>query len=248
MTSYLYRAPSGVAGDVTRVNDTVVVQGLLDSAKVPAAFGLPVKIVAGKVTKIEAGDTAADFYGVICRIAPAISGSTDETYNGGVPNADAINSIAVRGFVNVLCKIGTPAEAGAVYMRVVADTGKAVGDLEATSDVAAAGVAGGGNTGNGTIGTVSATQSAEAGAHTVTMLTATTFKVSTPSGIRLKDGATGSAYTAGGVTFTITVGGTPMVAGDSFTVTVTKNNVLLPDVIWASGGVDADKNAEIRIK
>lgn len=248
MTAFLYRAPAGVAGDVSRPDDTVVESALLNADKVPAAFGLPVKMTSGKIEKIEAGDDAADFYGILTRIAPSISGDTSQLFASGVPNADSVQGVAVRGCVHALCKIGTPARNGSVHMRVVADTGKAIGDLEATSDVGAAGAAVGGNTGNGTIGTVSATQAAQSGVYSVTMTGATAFQVVAPDGTQLKAGATGAAYTADGVTFTITVGATPMIAGDKFTVTVTKNNVVLPGVVWAVDGKDSDGNTEIRIK
>lgn len=132
--SILYRAPSGVAGDITRTDNTVVEPGLLNAAKVPTAFGLPVKMTAGKVEAIEAGDTAASLYGFISRIAPSISGDLTQTFGSGVPNADAVQGIVVSGYMNVKCTIGTPARNGAVYMRVVAAAGKAIGDLEATAD------------------------------------------------------------------------------------------------------------------
>lgn len=245
--SYLYRMPSGVVGSVTRPLETAVESVFLNAAKPVLSFGAPVKLVSGKAEPFEAGDDALDFYGVLGRVAPSIGGSTAQLFTSQVPNTDSVQGIVTRGYVNVACTIGTPVRGGIVYARVVADTGKAIGDFEATSDVTAAGVAGT-NTGNGTIGTVSATQSAVSGAYAITMLTATTFTVSNPNGDMLKDGATGSAYTADGVTFTITVGGTPMVAGDSFTVTVTKKNVVLSNVVWAVDGKDGSNNTEIRIK
>lgn len=247
MTSILYRASSGVAGDVTRPDDTVVEPGLLNAAKAPTAFGAPVKIVSGKFEKIEASDAATVFAGVLSRIAPSIAGDTAQTFASGTPNTNSVQGIVVKGYVNVVCTIGTPARGGTVYMRVVAGAGKAVGDLEATWGVGAVGAVIGGNTGNGTIGTVSATQAAQSGVYSVTMTAATAFQVVAPDGTQLKAGATGAAYTADGVTFTITVGATPMVAGDKFTVTVTKNNVVLPGVTWAVDGKDASNVTEIRI-
>lgn len=134
MTSILYRASSGIAGDVTRPDNTVVEPGLLNAAQAPTAFGAPVKIVSGKFEKIASGDDAADFYGILSRVAPAISGSLVETFAGGTPNVEAVQGIVREGYVNVVCTIGTPARGGVVYMRVVAATGKAIGDLEATAD------------------------------------------------------------------------------------------------------------------
>jgi len=134
MTAILYRASSGVPGDITRQLDTIVEQALLNSAKVPAAFGAPVKMTSGKLEKIEAGDTAASFYGILTRVAPSIAGDTAQTFASQTPNTSAVQGVAVQGYLNVKCSVGTPARNGVVYMRVVADTGKAIGDFEATSD------------------------------------------------------------------------------------------------------------------
>lgn len=134
MTSILFRASSGVAGDVTRPDDTVVESGLLNAAKAPAAFGAPVKVVSGKFEAVEADDAAAVFYGIISRVAPSIAGDLNQTFAGGTPNAGSVQGIVVKGYVNVVCPVGTPARGGAVYMRVKTATGKAVGDFEATAD------------------------------------------------------------------------------------------------------------------
>jgi hypothetical protein len=134
MTAFLYRAPSGVAGDVTRQQDTVVESGILNASAAPTAFGVPLKIVSGKFEKIASGDDAADFAGILGRIAPSIAGDTAETFASGTPNTESIQGIIVAGYVNVKCTVGAPARGGAVYMRVVAASGKAIGDLEASSD------------------------------------------------------------------------------------------------------------------
>ncbi len=134
MTSFLYRAPSGVAGDITRPDDTIVEPGLLNAAQAPAAFGLPVKLVSGKFEKIASADAATVFSGILSRIAPSIAGDTAQTFASGTPNTASVQGIITSGYVNVLCPVGTPARGGIVYMRVTAATGKLVGDLEATSD------------------------------------------------------------------------------------------------------------------
>jgi len=87
-----------------------------------------------------------------------------------------------------------------------------------TSAAAVAGT----NTGNATVGTTSAAETAAIGSFRIVMLTATTFAVYAPDGTRLTDGATGTAY-VGQIGFTMTVGATPMIAGDLFTVAVTKS-------------------------
>ena len=134
MTAFLYRAPSGVAGDITRQQDTVVESGLLNAAKAPTAFGAPVKIVSGKFEKIEANNAATVFAGVLSRIAPSIAGDMSQTFASATPNTESVQGVVVKGYMNVKCAVGTPVRGGAVYMRVVAATGKAIGDFEATAD------------------------------------------------------------------------------------------------------------------
>jgi len=92
--------------------------------------------------------------------------------------------------------------------------------VQLTGQFTAAAAVAGTNTGNATVGTVTASDNASIGSFSIVMIAATTFSVVDPKGIRLKDGATGTAY-VGLIGFTMTVGATPMVAGDSFTVAVT---------------------------
>jgi tetrahydromethanopterin S-methyltransferase subunit H len=126
--------PSGVAGSITRALDTSVESVFLNSLKPVLAFGAPVKLVAGKAEPFEAGDTAVKFYGILSRVAPSVSGSTAQLFTDGVPNVTSAQGVAVRGYINVACTIGTPVRGGIVYVRIVAATGKAIGDLEATAD------------------------------------------------------------------------------------------------------------------
>lgn len=130
---YTLNAPAGIPGDVTRKLETLVEPIMLGAAI--AAFGVPVKFNgSGKAIAIAASDTAAVFKGILSRSVPTISGSTVETFAGGVPNVETVQGIVRKGYVAVLCTIGTPVKGGTVYMRVVAASGKAVGDLEATAD------------------------------------------------------------------------------------------------------------------
>lgn len=134
MTAFLYRAPSGVAGDITRQLDTTVESGLLNAAKAPTKFGAPVKIVSGLFEKIEASDAATVFAGIISRSVPSIAGDTAQSFGTGTPNTTSVQGIVVKGYVNVTCTQGTPVRGGQVFMRITADTGKAVGDLETAAD------------------------------------------------------------------------------------------------------------------
>lgn len=134
MTAYLYNAPAGVPGDVTRKLETNVEPILLGEAF--DAFGKPYKLNAstGKAENIDASDAATVFKGILTRSVPAISGNDSQGLNDAIPNADSPQGGMVRGYCNVLCTVGTPVRGGTVYMRVETDTGKAIGDFEATSD------------------------------------------------------------------------------------------------------------------
>lgn len=134
MASYLERMPAGVAGSITRERDTVVESVFLNPLKPVLAFGAPVKLVAGKAEPFAAGDTAASFYAILSRVAPSISGGTTEVFSNGTPNIKQLAGIVVKGYVNAVCKVGTPVRGGIVYVRVVAAAGKLIGDFEATAD------------------------------------------------------------------------------------------------------------------
>lgn len=87
-------------------------------------------------------------------------------------------------------------------------------------DIGALTPAGPTGTGNGTIGSITAGTRTKPGVYRFTALTATTFSVTDPDGEALPVLATGVAYANANINATITVGGTPFVAGDFFTVTV----------------------------
>lgn len=77
----------------------------------------------------------------------------------------------------------------------------------------------GGNTGNFTCSAVTVAAGTRAGVYTGTLTAATAFTIVGPAGT-VGSGTFGSAFSTGGLGFTITAGGTPGVAGDSFTITV----------------------------
>ncbi|MBB6101866.1 hypothetical protein F4827_001714 [Paraburkholderia bannensis] len=61
---------------------------------------------------------------------------------------------------------------------------------------------------------------AQAGVYTVEFDDSTHFVVSDPTGAEVGHGVAGTAFKGGGLSFTITAGGTAFAAGDSFAVTV----------------------------
>lgn len=134
MTAYMFRAPAGVAGDITRPDDTIVESAMIDPTGAPQNFGCAVKMVLGKIKAMTTGDTADKFYGVLSRVAPSISGDLASGLGDGKPNPAAPQGVVVKGYVNVKCAVGEPLRGDPVYVRVTAATGKNVGDFEANSD------------------------------------------------------------------------------------------------------------------
>jgi hypothetical protein len=106
----------------------------------------------------------------------------------------------------------------------VAGDGFTITTTDAPDKPTAVAAANGGNTGNGTSSAVTTTGHApKLGVYTVEFDDATHYVVSDPTGIEVGHGVTGTAFSGGGLGFTITAGGTAFVAGDSFAVTVAPN-------------------------
>lgn len=106
----------------------------------------------------------------------------------------------------------------------------------------AAAVAGGTNTGNGTCSAVTTTGYApKLGNYTVEFDSATQFVVSDPTGAEIGHGVTGTAFSGGGLNFTITAGGTAFAPADSFVVTVAAGTGKW--VACTSTAVDGSQNA-----
>lgn len=81
-----------------------------------------------------------------------------------------------------------------------------------------------GNTGNGTMGTVTISQGAKPGLYRLTVIEKVTdqgaFVLEDPDGVTMQSGVVGTAYSQGGVAFTLSDGATDYVAGDQFTISV----------------------------
>lgn len=135
--SYLYSAPAGVPGDVTRVDETNVEPAMLIAVSTvyAQAFGIPMKYTTGGIQQFNGGAEApADFAGVLIREVPSISGSVAQGFTDNVPNPDAVQGLAVRGYVSVKCVSGTPARGGSVFIQTIANGGVAVGAFRTTDD------------------------------------------------------------------------------------------------------------------
>jgi hypothetical protein len=86
------------------------------------------------------------------------------------------------------------------------------------------------NTGNGTFGTITVGNPARAGVYTLRIVepgsNVGTFVVEDPAGVQIGDGVVGTAFAAGGLSFTLADGATDFVAGDSFAITVAGGELL----------------------
>jgi hypothetical protein len=90
-----------------------------------------------------------------------------------------------------------------------------------TAALTASAVALGTNTGNGTFGAITPVATpTQIGVYGVSYTDATHFTVTAPDGLT-SAGVNATPFSALGVVFTMTTGGTPMVAGDGFTLTAT---------------------------
>ena len=106
----------------------------------------------------------------------------------------------------VVTQTGTAIESGTLLTRV--DTGTAAFAMDA------------GATGNPTSGSITVGAAAMAGVYVVEFTAATKFTVEAPDGTTIGTGTLGTAFNKGGLTFTLTAGATPAVAGDTAKVTV----------------------------
>jgi hypothetical protein len=106
----------------------------------------------------------------------------------------------------IVTQTGTAIESGQLLTKV--DTGTAAFAMDA------------GATGNPTSGAITVGAAAMPGAYVVEFTAATKFTVEAPDGVTIGTGTVGTAFNKGGLTFTLTAGGTAAVAGDTAKITV----------------------------
>lgn len=132
--AFPYGVPGGVVGSVSRQLESNVDTVLLGEAFTNYGKICVYNGTDGKVYNVSGTTTAADCKGLLVRSVPMQSGSLTSTFNQATPNTDYPQGRLTRGYANVICTVGTPVKGGAVYVRTVAATGKAIGDIEATND------------------------------------------------------------------------------------------------------------------
>lgn len=135
MTAYLFRMPAGFAGMITRVDTSDTEPQLIDPTTPPTSFGVPVKLVAGKIQPLAAGDAATVIYGFLARPFPFQGQNIAGTIGVQVPPTSGPGDIMRRGYMSVKVNAGTPANQGVVYARVANPSGaKVIGGVEAVAD------------------------------------------------------------------------------------------------------------------
>ncbi|MFP5515462.1 MAG: head decoration protein [Alphaproteobacteria bacterium] len=127
-------------------------------------------------------------------------------------------------------------DVGAVYAPGSVLGKVTVGTATATAKV--------GNAGNGTLGAVTV-GAAKPGAYAVTFIEPATnagsFQVEDPDGVNVGTGAVGTAFTGGGLTFTIADGATDFAAGDQFKITVAAGSGRFK--LWNPANTDGSETA-----
>lgn len=106
----------------------------------------------------------------------------------------------------VLTQSGTAVKSGTVVTK--ADAGAATFAMDA------------GSTGNPTSGSITVGAAAVPGVYRIVFTTATLFVVEDPNGVFVDNGTLGTAFSAGGLGFTLTAGGTAAVEGSTASITV----------------------------
>jgi hypothetical protein len=244
MVAFNRRMPAGIPGDINRAWAANVETQIITPAgqpNAPTAYGQAVQIDATthQVRTLIPTDTAIE--GFLVRAFP-IQGNGTDPLSVATPVASGPVDVMNSGYITTVLGGTAPSvKQGKVYARCAnASAGKPISGVEAAPDATV--TATGGNTGNGTFGTVVPGSSFKAGAYKVAMLTATTFSVTNPDGAVLPAGATGAPYSNAQLGFTLTAGGTAFVAGDSFSIQM--NHIPLPSSYF-TGPADASNNTEV---
>lgn len=111
----------------------------------------------------------------------------------------------------VVTQAGAEVKSGSLLTKL-GDTGTAAFAMDA------------GSTGNPTSGAITVGAPAKPGVYRIIFQSATTFLVEDPDGNIVDNGTLGSAFSAGGLGFTLTAGATPAVANDTAKITVAVGN------------------------
>lgn len=107
MVSYLYTAPAGVIGDVSRPGESNV-EPIFLITPFPANYGVAMIASTGGATPY-AGGAVSGVIGLLTRAAPGISQSNSaEAVNTFDPNETEVQGLMVRGYATIFVNAGTP--------------------------------------------------------------------------------------------------------------------------------------------
>lgn len=124
---------NGFAGSFARTPDSIIVTRPNNGGG-DILFGAAlVYDGTGGVKPADGSFAASAFVGIAGRETKSALNYLSQD-GGGVYAPDEAVSVVQRGSINVICKVGAPVVGGKVYVRIVAETGKEIGDLEATAD------------------------------------------------------------------------------------------------------------------
>ena len=203
------------------------VLGQVTSAQTATALALGTNTGNGTFGAITPQASPATMVGTYTALLTAATAFTVTAPDGSTSSGTTGVAFSALGIGFTVTAGGTPFVAGDSFVITAAGT---PGTPTVTS-------AAGANTGNGTLGTLTAQgYAAKAGANALEMLSATTFVVYDPAGVTAGHGTTGVAYKSGGLSFTLTAGGTPFAAGDSFSITVAAGSSKFKP--WSPGNAD----------
>lgn len=124
---------NGFAGSFARTPDSIIATRPNKSDGDILFGAVLINDGAGGVKPSDNTFTAAAFVGIAGRETKSALNYLDQD-GGGVYTQNEAVSVFQRGSIAVVCKAGTPVVGGKVYVRIEADTGKAIGDLEAVAD------------------------------------------------------------------------------------------------------------------
>lgn len=134
MVAFVYRMPSGIPGDVSRKENSVVETQILNSSLPFSSYGLVGKMAAGKFVPFAGGEAATDAYGVLVRPFPTNSGT--DGLGTATPPTSGPGDVLRRGYITVKLNGGATVASGSqAYIRVAAAAaGKPIGGWEGAAD------------------------------------------------------------------------------------------------------------------
>jgi hypothetical protein len=136
---------------------------------------------------------------------------TENFYTGGFLISEAPGKLSRdAGIIANSGVTDLPQEAGLILCRA--------------AGTPAAAVASPANTGNATVGIITAGAVIQIGDYTLTATAATTFDVTDPDGVNLGTATAGTAFTSAEINLTVTAGGTACAAGDTYVIAVPGGN------------------------